>query len=451
MSNVKKVVIIGGVAGGMSAASKAKRENPDLEVTVFERSHYISYGACGMPYVIGGLIPDLEKLVSRSPEEMAERGVEVKVRHEVTEIDHENRTVKVKNLESGDTFEASYDVLVLATGAQAIRPDLPGIDLENIYTLRRMEDAAAIAEAAEGAARAVIVGGGYIGLEMAEALTLAGLFVSVVEMSEHLLASVTPDYSDIARCELEDNDVDVYLNTEVTGFEGDGSVERVVMKTGEGEKTLDADLVIMAAGVKPNSELAKGLGVDLGPNDAVLTDEKLRTNVADIYAVGDATAVRHMLTDNPTWLPLGDTANKQGRVAGTVIAGKEASFKGVLGTAITKVFERAFATTGLNEQAAREAGFDAESLCIEDTDHAGYYPDKSPLTVTLVWEKGSQKLLGAQLAGYGDAVKRVDAIAALLLKGGTLADLADLDMAYAPPFSGVWDSLLVAANVALSD
>ena len=435
----------------MSAASKAKRENPELEVTVFERSHYISYGACGMPYVLGGLIPELEKLVSRSPDEMAEQGVEVKVRHEVTQIDHDNHTVRVKNLETSDAFEAPYDILVLATGAQPIRPGLPGIDLKNIYTLRRMEDAAKIAEATEGAKRAVIVGGGYIGLEMAEALTLAGLHVSVVERSEHLLASITPDYSEIARCELKDNGVDVYLGTEVTGFEGDAEVERVLMKSGEEERELPADLVIMAVGVKPISDLAEGLGLELGPNDAILTDEKLRTNVDGIYAVGDVTASRHMLTDKPTWLPLGDTANKQGRVAGTVIAGKEASFRGILGTAITKVFERAFATTGLNEKAAKEAGFEVESLCIEDTDHAGYYPDKSSLTVTLVWEKGSQKLLGAQLAGYGDAVKRVDTIAALLLKGGTLAELADLDMAYAPPFSGVWDSLLVAANVALSD
>ena len=442
-----KIVIIGGVAGGMSAASKAKRENPELDVTVFERSHHISYGACGMPYVIGGLIPDLEDLVSRTPDEMAEKGVEVKVRHEVTEIDHEKRTVKVKDLGSGDTFEEIYDTLVLATGAQAVRPDLPGIDLKNIYTLRHMEDASAILEATEDAKRAVIVGGGYIGLEMAEALTLAGLEVSVVERSEHLLASITPDYSNIAVEELQDNGVTVYLDTEVTAFEGDGKVERVITDKDE----LSADLVIMAVGVKPNSELAKGLGVKLGPNDAVLTDEKLRTNVEGIYAVGDVSAARHMITDKPTWLPLGDTANKQGRVAGTVIAGKEASFRGILGTAITKVFERGFATTGLSEKAAQEAGFEVESVCIEDTAHAGYYPDKSPLTVTLVWEKGTQKLLGAQLAGYGDALKRVDVIAALLLQGGTLADLADLDMAYAPPFSGVWDSLLVAANVALSD
>ncbi len=434
----------------MSAASKAKRENPELEVTVFERSHYISYGACGMPYVVGGLIPELEDLVSRTPGEMAEQDIEVKVRHEVTEIDHENRKLKVKDLESGSTSETSYDTLVLATGAQAIRPDLPGIDLENIYTLRRMEDAAKIASATQNAKRAVIVGGGYIGLEMAEALTLAGLAVSVVERSKNLLEGITPDYSDIARAELERNGVEVYLEAEVTAFEGDGKVAQVVMKKGE-EKRLNADLVIMAVGVKPNSELAEGLGLELGPSDAILTDEKLRTNVQDIYAVGDVTAARHMLTGEPTWLPLGDTANKQGRVAGTVIAGKEASFRGILGTAITKVFERAFATTGLSERAAQDAGFDATSLYIEDTDHAGYYPDKSPLSVTLVWEKGSQKLLGAQLAGYGDAVKRVDVIAALLLKGGTLAELADLDLAYAPPFSGVWDSLLVAANVALSD
>ena len=431
----------------MSAASKAKRENPELEVTVFERSHYISYGACGMPYVIGGMIPDLEKLVSRTPAGMADEGVTVKVRHEVLNVNHESRTVTVKDLAADSTFEEPYDTLVLATGARALRPDLPGIGLENIYTLRRMEDAAGILAATKGAKRAVIVGGGYIGLEMAEGLTLAGLEVSVVEMSAHLLASVTPDYSDIAVAELEENSVSVLLDTEVTAFEGDGKVERVIT----GENALNADLVIVAVGVEPNSELAEALGIELGPSGAILTDNQLRTSAEDIYAVGDVTAARHILTDHPTWLPLGDTANKQGRVAGTVIAGKKASFRGILGTAVTKVFGRAFATTGLSEKAAKEAGFEARSVCIEDTDHAGYYPDKSPLMVTLVWEQGSQKLLGAQLAGYGDAVKRVDTVAALLLQGGTLADLADLDMAYAPPFSGVWDSLLVAANVALSE
>ena len=442
----KKIIVVGGVAGGMSVAAKAKRENPDLELTVYEKSGYISYGACGMPYVISGEIESLDKLIARTPEQMAEKGVNVHVRHEVTSIDPDAKTVTVKNLNSGDAYTAPYDTLVLATGASAVRPELPGIDLQGVHVLRTIEDAAAIQETIRGGAKeAVIVGGSYIGLEVAEALVKAGLSVRVVERGERLLGDFGPLPSKLALEEVQKNGVTVHLETEVTALEGDAHVGEVV--TGAGR--FPADLVLAAVGARPNSSLAKGLGLELGPSDAVLTDDRLATSRADIYAVGDVTAVRHLVTGEPAWLPLGDTANKQGRTLGALLSAHQARFRGVVGTAITKVFDRAFATTGLTLRAAQEAGFDAQSHDLETTDHAGYYPDKKPLNVTLVWEGGSQRLLGAQLVGYGDAVKRVDVIAALLFQRGTLQDLADLDLAYAPPFSSAWDPLLVAANVAL--
>ena len=442
----KKIVIVGGVAGGMSAAAKAKRVNPELDITVYEKSGFISYGACGMPYVIGGDIESLEKLLARTPAEMAEQGVAVRVRHEVVTIDPDNKTLTVKNLEMGESFSDSYDALVLATGALAVRPELPGIDLGGVHVLRTLEDAAAIQETIRaGAKEAVILGGSYIGLELAEALVKAGLSVQVLEQQPSLLGAFGPKPAEAALEELEDNSVAVFLETQVTALVGDKHVSEVVTSDGR----LTADLVIIAVGARPNTALAASLGLTLGPAGAILTDDHLRTSLEGIYAVGDVTAVQHIVTGQPAWIPLGDTANKQGRILGNLLGGKTGRFKGVAGTAIVKVFERAFATTGLTLRAARDAGFDAQSHDITTSDHAGYYPDKQPLMVTLVWEKGRGRLLGAQLVGHGDALKRVDVVAALLFQGGTLQDLADLDLAYAPPFSGVWDPLLVAANVAL--
>ncbi len=442
----KKIIVVGGVAGGMSVASKAKRLDPDLTITVYEKSGYISYGACGMPYVIGGDIAALDDLVARTPSEMAEKGVRVHVRHEVTEIDPEGRTVTVKNLESNETFSDVYDTLVLATGAVAIKPDLPGADLAGVHVLRTLEDTAAIQQTLRaGAKRAVIVGGSYIGLELAEAFVKAGLSVRVLEAQDALLGAFGPLPAKFALDELIKHSVAVQLGTKVTGLEGEGRVQSVVTDAGH----FPADLVVIAVGAKPSSELAKNLGLELGPAGAILTDENLRTSHEDIYAVGDVTAVQHLVTGEPAWIPLGDTANKQGRTLGSILGGQSARFRGVVGTAIVKVFDRAFATTGLTLKAAEDAGFDARSHDVETTDHAGYYPDKRPLNITLVWERGSSRLLGAQIVGYGDAVKRIDVLAALLFQRGTLQDLADLDLAYAPPFSSAWDPLLVAANVAL--
>lgn len=442
----KRVVVVGGVAGGMSAAAKAKRVDPTLEVTVFERGSAISYGACGIPYVLGGEIESLDKLIARTPEEMAEKGVAVKLRREVTVIDPDAKTVEVAP-PGGERYRVPYDALVLATGALPVRPELPGLELAGVHVLRTLADAAAVqATLRRGARRAVVIGGSYIGLELAEALVKAGCTVRLIEQHPELLGTFGPLPAQRALEEVEGNGVTVMLETAVTGLIGRERVEAVVTDRGR----FDADLVLVAVGVTPNNALAKALGLGLGPSGAVLTDAQLRTSCAGVYAVGDVSAVHHLVTGEPVWIPLGDTANKQGRILGEVLGGKEARFRGVVGTAITKVFARAFATTGLTLKAAQEAGFDAQSRDVETSDHAGYYPDKRPLQLTLVWERGTRRLLGAQLVGYGDAVKRVDVVAALLFQKGTLHDLADLDLAYAPPFSGVWDPLLVAANVALS-
>ena len=444
-----KIVIIGGVAGGMSTAAKAKRENPKLDITVYERTPHISYSACGMPYHVAGRIP-LDDLVARTPSDMKEEGVNVKVQHEVTAVDHDARRVTVKNLETNETFEDAYDTLVLATGARAVVPDLPGRDLAGVYTLRRLGDAARIREDVGGMQekRAVVMGGGYIGLEMAEAFHEAGLSVTVVE-AERPLNTFDPVFSELAEDELEARGVTLHVGKKVAAFCGEGRVTGVQLDGEEGE-ALPADVVLVAVGAAPNNDLAKTLGLALGPQGAVLTGGRLETNLESVYAVGDVTAVTHLVSGERVWLPLGDTANKQGRVLGTVLSGGAARFGGVVGTFITKVFDRAFAKTGLSTQEAKAAGFRVACTHIKSTDHASYYPDAQPLEVSLLWEEGTGRLLGAQIAAYGDAALRIDVVAALLHRRGTLQDLADLDLAYAPPFSSAWDPLLTAANVALS-
>ncbi len=445
-SQAKKVLIIGGVAAGMSTAAKAKREDPSLEVVVYERNPYISYGACGMPYYVEGIIPRLESLIARSPERMEREGVTVKVRHEVTAINHDRKKVSVSNLETGENFEDNYDVLVFATGARPVIPPFPGRELKGVHSLRLLEDAKALREATNWAKDALIVGGGYIGLEMAEAFKVAGLNVHIVEILDRLLFNCDEEFSELALAELKKYDVKVHLRSKVTAFAG---AERLCgVETDNGK--IDADLALISVGVRPNSELAASIGVELNPQRVIVCNDKMQTNLKDIYAVGDVATSRHLLTGQDVWIPLGDTANKHGRVAGMVIANKEASFRGVVGTVISKVFDLAFARTGLSSQEAKDAGYSFASKMIRSSDHAGYYPDKRPLHIKLIWEQGSRRLLGAQIAGYGDAAKRIDVIATLLHQQAGLQDLADLDLAYAPPFSSALDALLVAANVALA-
>lgn len=441
----RRIVIVGGVAGGMTTAAKLKREAPQLEVAVYERSHYISYSACGMPYLLEGKVRTLAQLIARGPEQMREQGVELHLRHEVTGVDAAAKRLDIRNLDTGETLRDRYDQLVLATGARPVVPELPGVRLPGVHSLRRLEDISAIrARLDEGARRAVVIGGGYVGLEMAEAFREAGLEVTLLERAERLLHSYEPALSELVREELEAHGVEVRLGCELRAFEGERRLERVRLKGG----SVAADLALLAVGARPNSELAEALGLELGPEGAVLTDERLATSQPDIYAVGDVSAVKHRVSGEPVWLPLGDTANQQGRVLAQVLAAQQARFPGVLGTLIVKVFGRGFAKTGLSVEEAEAAGFEVASRLVTARDRAAYYPGVRPLAVQLVWEAGSERLLGAQLAGYGDAAKRIDVFAALVQHGASLADISALDLAYAPPYSPSLDPVIVAANVA---
>ncbi len=441
---MSRLVVIGGVAAGMSAAAKAKRENPDLEVVAYEKTHFVSYGACGLPYFIAGEVPRVEDLVARTPEQFKKQGITALTRHEVVEVDYENRTLTVHALDEGRTFTDRFDYLVVATGARPVVPELSGVGLKGVFTLRIPEDGLAIREWIESARRAVIVGGGYVGLEMAEAFRARGLGVTVVEAEDRVMPMADPEVSDQLAEVLTKNGVEVVTGTRVTALLGEDRVTAVETTAGR----IEADLVLISVGIRPNVDLAKSFGVALGPTGAIRVDEQLRTNLEGVFAAGDVAESRHLLTGEPYWLPLGDVANKHGRTAGTVIGGGRAAFKGVLGSTITKVFDRTVAMTGLTEAAAREKGLAVRSVAIRSRNRAHYMPGGHPFFVKLVYEAGSGRLLGAQIVGHGNDALRIDAVAALIHKGATVEDLRALDLAYAPPFSPVWDPLLVAANQA---
>ena len=441
-----KLVVIGGVAAGMSAAARAKRRNKELQITVYEKSGYVSYGACGLPYFIKGDIPIAEKLVVRTPEQFAKQGIRALVHHEVIDVDVVERTVTVKNLETGEVFQDAWDELLITTGAVAVKPPIPGLDLPGIFTLRTVEDGIAIKEwiAKKHPWQAVVVGGGYIGLEMAEALAANGMYVDVVEMLPQVLPNMDADMAALVAEELARHGVTVHLDSPVRGFEGDGRVARVVA----GDKTLEADIVLFSVGARANIPLAEKAGVAIGETGAIAVDDHQRTTVPHVWAAGDVAEAWHRVLNKPAYIPLGTTANKQGRVAGTNIAGGDAAFGGIVGTAVVKVFDLEVARTGLSEREAQQAGFDAASVTIKAPARAHYMPTHPPIHVKLVFEKGTKKLLGGQMVGEEGVSKRIDVIAAALHNGWTVYDLTQLDLSYAPPFAPVWDPILVAANVA---
>lgn len=438
----KRLVVIGGVAGGASAAAKAKRENPELEVVVYEKSGWVSYGACGLPYVLSGEIPRLENLVARTPEEFQKQGIEIHTHHEVVDVDPELKTLTVFDHRERRTFQDRYDHLVLATGARPSLPPIPGTEQEGIYTLRSMEDSQRLLTALEGAKRAAILGAGYIGLEVAEAFRKRGLEVTLLELKERPLPHWDAEVGSLLKKELSRHGVEVWTGVKVAAFRGQGRVEAV--ETSEG--VVPADLVLVATGIRPNTLLAQAMGVALGPTGAIATDERMRTNLEGVYAAGDVAESFHQVLKRPYWLPLGDVANKHGRTAGAVIAGKEARFAGVVGTAIFKAFGLAVATTGLSQEAALKEGFQAKKVFIQSRDGAHYYPGSQPLWVELVYEEGTGRLLGGAVVSHGAGALRIDALAALLHREAGVEDLLALDLAYAPPYSPVWDPLLIAAQ-----
>ncbi|MFC6592016.1 FAD-dependent oxidoreductase [Deinococcus lacus] len=429
----------------MSAASRAKRFNGDAEVTVFERGSVISYGACGLPYVLGGAVDDWDSLIARTPEQMRGRGISVRLRHEVTGVDAGARTITVHDRDKGQTTQEPYDKLLIATGVSAIRPDWAQTELAGVHVLRTIPDGQAIEKSMRGAKRVCIVGGGYIGLELAENLCRQGLTVTMVERGPEIAGrTLDHPYQVQVRQEVERHSVEVRCNTNVTGLTGKGG--RVTGVETDGG-IIRADVVIVAVGVKPNVELLRAAGARLGKTGAASVNVRQETSVEGIYAAGDNCESIHRVTRRKVHIPLGLTANRMGRIAGVNMAGGDAKFPGVVGTGIFKVFGLGVARTGLTQTEAEGLGLDAVSVDVKSTDHAGYYADAQPIDVRLTAEKGTGRLLGAQLiCPNHQSVKRVDVIAAHLHGRGKADDLFQMDLAYAPPFSGVWDVLLVAAD-----
>ncbi len=438
-------IVVGADAAGMSAASEARRVNPDMEIIAYDRGGFASYSQCGLPYLIGGVIEDRQTLIARTVEEFAARSISVKLGHEVVGLDPVRRVVRVRERNEGVT-EHPYDKLLLATGASPVRSSFPGFDLAGVFHLDVMEDAlnlrAYLRE--HQPRRAAIVGGGYIGLEMAENLRRLGLTVYLVQRGSQLFPAMDVDISVPIDDELARHGVEVELcETVLEGCKG--AHDRIVaIQTSQG--TVPIDLVLVATGVCPNTALAEAAGVDLGRTGAIAVDDHLRTSVPDVFAAGDCAEHWHRLLQQPAWVPLGTTANKQGRVAGHNAAGKDEAFAGIVGTAVVQVFDLEVGRTGLTEREAAEAGFDCVTVTLDSTDHAGYMPDARALTVKLVAERDTGQLLGGQAVGYGGVAKRIDVVATALYAGLTVEELTRLDLAYAPPFNSVWDPVQVTAT-----
>ena len=446
----KRLVVIGGVAAGMSAAAKAKRVDRELEVVVYERGPFISYAACGMPYYIAGDVPDYQELIVRTPAQMAKQGVEVHVRHEVTAIDVTAHTVTVRDRteqgEDGRTFTQDWDKLVIATGARAAQPSMPGVDLPGVFALRALSQGMALRRFLDERQprQAIVVGGGYIGVEMAETFRRLGLDVKMLIRSGQVMrTTLDDDVRALVEEELARQGVTV-LQCQPVAFEGDGRVAAVVTTDGH----YPCDVALLGMGARPETALAQAAGVALGPTGAIATDAHMCTSVPDVYAAGDCAEVLHLVTGQPDYIPLGSTANKQGRVAGAHAAGAQASFGGVVGTMVTRVFDLAVARTGLTVAQARSVGRTVSETMIKARDLAHYFPGAAPIHVKLVAEEESGRLLGGQIVGRQGVAKRIDVLATALHHALVIEDLQRLDLSYAPPFAPVWDPLLVAANVA---
>ena len=439
-----KVVIVGGVAGGATAAARIRRLDEQAEIVVFERSGYVSYANCGLPYYIGGVITDPEELTLQTPERFFSRfRISMKVRHEVTAIHPEKKAVSVTNLETGEAFEESYDKLLLSPGAKPAQPRLPGIGIRKLFTLRTVEDTLRIKEYINRhrPRSAVLAGGGFISVELAENLRELGMEVTIVQSLTHLMNPFDPDTASFLHSEMRGHGVKLALGHFVEGFaERDGGVD-VLLKDGA---TLHADMVVLAIGVSPDTELARGAGLELGVKNSIVVNDRMETSVPDIYAVGDAVQVRHFVTGQDALLSLAGPANKQGRVAADNICGGDSRYAGSQGSSILKVFGLTAAVTGISETAAKEAGLDADSVVLSPMSHAGYYPGGKVMTMKVVFERGTYRLLGAQIMGYEGVDKRIDVLATALRAGLKATELKDLDLAYAPPYSSAKDPVNMA-------
>ncbi|PIM69610.1 flavoprotein oxidoreductase [Streptomyces sp. JV178] len=449
----ERLVVVGGDAAGMSAASQARRlRGPDeLEIVAFERSHFTSYSACGIPYWVGGDVPERDRLIARSPEEHRARDIDLRMRTEVVEIDVEGRRVRARELDTGDAYWTPYDKLVIATGARPVRPDLPGVDAAGVHGVQNLDDGQALLDtlAATEGRRAVVVGAGYIGVEMAEALINLGYEVTVVNRGKEPMSTLDPDMGRLVHRAMEGMGITMVDDAEVTKFltGDDGRVRAVATDDAE----YPADVVVLGIGVRPETGLARAAGLPVGEHGGLLTDLSMRVRGHDdIWAGGDCVEVLDLVSGRERHIPLGTHANKHGQVIGANVGGGYATFPGVVGTAVSKVCDLEIARTGLREKDARRAGLQFVAVTIESTSRAGYYPGAAPMTVKMLAERRTGRLLGVQIVGREGAGKRVDIAAVALTAGMTVEQMTALDLGYAPPFSPVWDPVLVAARKAVT-
>ncbi|TVP77096.1 FAD-dependent oxidoreductase [Thioalkalivibrio sp.] len=443
----RKLVVIGGDAAGMSAASKVRREHPDREIVVFERGRHTSYAACGMPYFIAGEVESSDRLIARRPEVFREKqNIDVRTLHEVVAIDTEQRRVKVRDLRQDTTFWEGWDDLLIATGASPIVPDLPSIDADGIFSLSTLQSGIDVFEYVEThqPAKAVVVGGGYIGIEMAEALFERGMEVTLIDMAPEVMVSMDADVAESISQAMRDAGVSVFLGEKLERFEtdADGRLRAVVTD----RQTLEADLVILGIGIRPNAELAKAAGIELGAGGAIKVNKRLETSVPDVWAAGDCAESFHLVKERPVFIALGTVANKHGLVAGINISGGRMEFPGVLGTAITRFRDLEISRTGLSEKEAEEAGIPFRVKTIDALTRSHYFPGTAKLKVKLLVEEGTGRLLGGQIVGGSGAAKRIDTIAVAITARLTAEQLVYTDLSYAPPFSPVWDPVQTAAR-----
>ncbi|MBR6801517.1 MAG: FAD-dependent oxidoreductase [Eubacteriaceae bacterium] len=438
-----KTVIIGGVAGGASAAARLRRLDEKGEIIVLERGQYVSFANCGLPYYIGGTIKEQSKLTLQTPASFKSRfNIDVRVLNEAVSIDPEKKSVTIRKVDSGEVYEENYDNLILSPGAEPNRPAIEGIGNENVFTLRNIPDTLKIKAYIDehSPKSAVIVGGGYIGIEMAENLVAAGIEVSVVERSEHIINALDFDMAAEVQKYLRDKGVKLYLNSSANAITKNG----VVIEGGE----INADIVIMAVGVTPETSLAKACGIETNARGSILVNEKMQTNIEGIYAVGDAVEVINYITRQPAFIPLAGPANKMGRIAADNIAGYESVYEGTMGSSVIKVFDMTVAMTGLTEEAAKAAGYDYDKTYTYSASNASYYPGGINMSIKLIWDKKTLSVLGSQIVGFNGVDKRMDVIATVIRLGGKVTDLAKLELCYAPPFSSAKDPVNMAGFVA---
>ena len=439
-----KVIIVGGVAGGATAAARIRRLDEHAEITVFERSGYISYANCGLPYYIGDVITDQEELTLQTPESFFARfRINMKIHHEVISIHPDRKTVSVKNLENGEIFEENYDKLILSPGAKPTQPKLPGAGINKLFTLRTVEDTLRIKEYINKnhPKSAVLAGGGFIGLELAENLRELGMDVTIVQRPKQLMNPFDPDMASMIHSEMRKHGIKLVLGYTVEGFtEKDNGVE-VLLKD---NPSLQADMVVLAIGVTPDTALAKEAGLELGIKGSIVVNDRMETSVPDIYAAGDAVQVKHYVTGDDALISLAGPANKQGRIIADNICGGDSRYLGSQGSSVIKVFDMTAATTGINETNAKKSGLEVDTVILSPMSHAGYYPGGKVMTMKVVFEKRTCRLLGAQIIGYEGVDKRIDVLATAIHAGLKAIQLKDLDLAYAPPYSSAKDPVNMA-------